>query len=140
MNESDVFSQVRSALEPEVFAAWVFGSAARGTLNAESDVDVAVWVGLTEQSRLNSPGFDWLVRQKTQLEKALGREVDLIIMNDADPFIQMQVLGNGNQVLDRKPAETHVFQAQIYSRYPDVKRSRAPIERALGGVIQRVRK
>ncbi|MBP5316976.1 MAG: nucleotidyltransferase domain-containing protein [Bacteroidales bacterium] len=66
-----------------VLRAWVFGSFARGEETPESDLDLLV-------------DYDWssslslldIVRFKLDLEKRLGREVDLVENGYLKPFAQ----------------------------------------------------
>lgn len=65
--------------QPIAFS-YVFGSVARGVAGADSDVDVAVHFesGLPAGER-----FDRKLRIGVELERALGREVDLVDLEDA---------------------------------------------------------
>jgi len=59
----------------------LFGSVARGQATAESDVDLAVRFGRSIDL------FD-LARVKLAMERALGRPVDLIPVDNAYPFVR----------------------------------------------------
>ena len=59
--------------ESAVTKAWVFGSFARGEETPESDLDLLV--DYEKESRLSLLG---VIRYKLDLEKGIGREVDLI--------------------------------------------------------------
>lgn len=62
------------ATYPEVAAAWVFGSVARGTAHAGSDLDVAV---LTASTGMD---LDRQLGLAARLESASGRRVDLVLL------------------------------------------------------------
>lgn len=64
-----------------VTKAWVFGSYARGEETAESDLDLLVDYDKTARLSLLD-----IVRMKLDLEKALGKEVDLIENGYLKPF------------------------------------------------------
>lgn len=87
------------AKHEEIQLAFVFGSAARGTLRPDSDVDVAVLGGgqLSTESRL---------ALMAELSLALKREVDLVDLYDAWGLILRQVLTTGILVLKR-PGSAH---------------------------------
>lgn len=60
--------------------AFLFGSASRGTSIPESDVDVGVWLvdGTTRED---------VERLWAEVERVCGRNVDLVVLNDARPAI-----------------------------------------------------
>ena len=64
-----------------VTKAWVFGSYARGEETADSDLDLLVDYDKTKKLSLLD-----VVRFKLDLEKAIGREVDLIENGSLKPF------------------------------------------------------
>ena len=64
-----------------VIKAWVFGSYARGEETADSDLDLLVDYDKTKKLSLLD-----VVRFKLDLEKAIGREVDLIENGSLKPF------------------------------------------------------
>lgn len=65
--------------------AAVFGSFARGDANENSDVDILV--KYSEGTSL----FD-VVRLKSQLEEAIGREVDLVSYDFIDKYIKDKIM------------------------------------------------
>ena len=84
-------NETRAALErffaardaESVVAAWLFGSVARDTAKASSDVDVAVLFAANPGSALDAGPLDL----EGDLERILGRETQVIVMNraPADP-------------------------------------------------------
>jgi len=56
------------------------------------------------------------------LSEELGREVDLVFLNDCDPIIGMQVLANGALILNIDPACHLRFFMRTVSEYLDLKR------------------
>lgn len=72
---------------PAIEFAILFGSQAQGKAKSESDLDIAIYLNralsLEEYLTLN-----------LQLEKTSGREVDLIILNEASPLLKHQVMKN----------------------------------------------
>lgn len=90
-----MFEGARHLLEGDSrFAfALVFGSAARGSVHAHSDLDVAV--GLCPGSRLSALDLGEVV---SRLETAAGRPVDLVLIDEAAPGLAYRVFRDG-QVL-----------------------------------------
>jgi len=105
-------------------ALWLFGSEARGQARRDSDVDLAI---LFPRPIL----ADQLLVARLDLEALLGRSVDLIDLRRASPILGRQVLRDGRLLLDRDPADRHVFAMLLPSRYTDLKIARGAVEKAL---------
>jgi hypothetical protein len=112
-----------------VDALWVFGSVARGTDHEGSDVDLAALFA-------EPPAAADLTALQEELAALAGRPVDLVDLGSASPILAMQVLGGGHLLVERSPSKRVAFVAGLPSRYEDLKRLRAPMERAL---LERVR-
>ncbi len=75
--------------------AAVFGSVSRGDDNPESDVDVMV--------RLGKPmGLVGFVELVTEMEKVLGRKVDLVTEGGVNKFIKPYILPDLKNIYDDK--------------------------------------
>jgi predicted nucleotidyltransferase len=109
---------------PGADIVWVFGSQARGTATDDSDVDVAALFR-------REPTADELVTMRASLAEHLGRPVDLVDLDRAGPVVAMQVARHGVLVLDRVPSRRVRFLTALPSRYDDIRRLCAPIERAI---------
>lgn len=99
-------------------AAWLFGSEARGDARASSDVDVAVLLAELPDdpwARL-AIGFDLA----SALERALDRDVDVVIMNDAAPDLAHRVLRDGVLVNERDPQARVEFEVRSRNEYFDI--------------------
>ena len=80
--------------------AIVFGSCARDTTHAGSDIDVAL-----EFTPHRRPGAYELGAIVSRLEEAVGRTVDVIVLEDAPPGLAYRVFRDGVTVLVRdRPA------------------------------------
>ncbi len=90
-----MFERLREAVEsdPRLSYALLFGSSARGTAHADSDVDIAV--GLREGVCPDALDLGWLT---ARLEQAAGRPVHLVILDEAPPGLAYRVFRDG-QVL-----------------------------------------
>lgn len=66
------------ASKKEISMAFLFGSQATGKTTSESDIDVAVW--FSKNVELNEIDRLWL-----EIESLLHNNVDLIILNQANP-------------------------------------------------------
>ena len=70
----------------------LFGSAARGEGNAESDIDLLVEFG-------RSTGFFAFCRLQRSLEDALGRKIDLVTFRALHPLIKDRVMADAVTIL-----------------------------------------
>ena len=84
--------------EPDVAAAWLFGSRARGTSHATSDVDVAVWLCPSlPRDVLDVRPFDLEAR----FSMALGLPVQVVSVERAPADLFRRVLRDGLLLVDR---------------------------------------
>ena len=105
---SGYFSQ-----HPDIVSAHVFGSVARKTEGKESDIDLAF---LLEESTVNrySP-LDFIPK----LEKKLGRQIDLVILNRAGELLKYQVRRTGILIYEKKPEIRKRFELKGRKTYED---------------------
>ena len=103
--------------EPALAAAWVFGSVARGEARAESDLDVAVLLREPSADALSMRRE--LMRLAANLERAVGRRVDLVVLGLHDPIVAHRVLSEGQLVLDADPERRIAFTSDAVARYLD---------------------
>ena len=108
---------------------WLFGSAATGTATENSDVDLAALFR-------RHPSAVELLEAREELSSLLGREVDLVNLEQVSPVLTMQVLRNGRLLLDHDPPRRIRLVAAAPGRYEDLSLVRRAGERAL---IERVR-
>jgi predicted nucleotidyltransferase len=110
---------LRALLDPkeEILDAYLFGSAATGTAQAHSDVDVAVFL---REPRLAASAFGYAADLTAQLMRALGtNRVDVVILNEAPPLLYHRVLRDGVRILSRDLRATTTREGRALSRYCD---------------------
>lgn len=91
---------------PAVRMLVLFGSAARGNVRADSDVDMAVLLDEEEDtSRLR-------VEIEAALGRAAGRNVDVVYLLDAPPQLRFEVARDGRLLLERVPHTWADFRAR----------------------------
>jgi len=95
---SGVVDELRRVLDrdPRIAYALLFGSGARGSMHDGSDLDVAV--GLSAGTTLQAHEAGALV---ADLERAAGRTVDLVVLNDAPPALAYRVFRDGVTLVER---------------------------------------
>ena len=125
-NQVDQFQIMRDAIK-NVLAdkaefALLFGSIVTNRIMSESDIDIGVYFkgqGINFEERLALLG---------DLESAAKREIDLVEMNTCDIIIAMQILANGEVIINNNPGLFVLFKSQKISEYIDFKRGRKIIE------------
>jgi predicted nucleotidyltransferase len=113
-----VIDAVRRVLEgdPRIAYALLFGSAARGTSHAHSDVDIAV--GLARPGALDAPAIGDLT---SRLETVSGRPVHVALLDDAPPGLAYRVFRDGRPLLVRDAAAFRARLARAVLEYLDFK-------------------
>jgi predicted nucleotidyltransferase len=76
--------------------ALVFGASARGTAHEGSDLDIAV--GLEPGTRLGALELGDLI---ARLERASGRSVDIVVVDEAPPAVAYRVFRDGHVIVDK---------------------------------------
>ena len=107
---------------PQVAFVLVFGSRARGTAHAGSDIDVALDFG-----RGRRPGAYEIGAIVSRLEAATERSVDVVVLADAPPGLAYRVFRDGVTVLVRDRSALVERKARAILEYLDFK----PVEGAL---------
>ena len=120
MDRDAVAAELSAALErePEVVAAWLFGSWARNAATASSDVDVAI---LATSPRASASD---LAFRRIELADALAarveRHVDLVDIAQAPADLVHRVLRDGVLLIDRDRSVRLRFEVDARNRYFDM--------------------
>ena len=104
---------------PNLVAAYLFGSRARGDATDNSDLDIAVWLDQRPTS-LQSYPFEL----PGELEQALGVRVDLVVLNGAPSDLVHRVLRDGELLIQRDPGARIRFEVRSRNDYFDMQRLR----------------
>ena len=94
--------------------ALVFGSHARGAAHTGSDLEVAI--GLRRGASLSLHEVGMLV---ADLERAAGRRVDLVLLDEAPPAIAYRVFRDGVTLVDREHRALAARKAKAILEYLD---------------------
>jgi predicted nucleotidyltransferase len=121
----EIVSKLKPILEQTACFALIFGSTTKDQLTADSDIDIGVFF----HERIQS--YEHRSKLTLPLENTLNRELDIIVLNDADPIITNQILSTGELIHCADPAFFFSFKARKISEYIDFKRSREVIEKNL---------
>lgn len=105
-------------------AVYLFGSASRGTMHRDSDIDLAF---------LPASPCDPVEVFETanRLAETLGRHVDLVDLRRASTVMQKEVLRTGILLEEAHPARRMEFEMLALSDYARLNEEREPVLRAL---------
>jgi predicted nucleotidyltransferase len=96
------------ASRSDIAAVYLFGSAARGSLRVDSDIDLGVLFTVTPEPTLQDQPFDLA----EDLSRRLGRRVDLVVLDTAPADLRVRVLRDGILIVDREPAHRIRFEVR----------------------------
>jgi uncharacterized protein len=102
--------------DPRLAYALLFGSAARGSAHAGSDLDVAL--GLAPGVRLDAAALGELI---STLEAATGRTIDLVLLDEAPPALAYRVFRDGQVLFERDHAALVERKVRAILEYLDFK-------------------
>ena len=124
MGDRTTFDELATALreylasQSDVVAGYIFGSVAQGRARPGSDVDVAV---LLSDDLDGEARFMRRLRLGAEVEGAIGYRTDLVVLNDAPPLLQHQVLKHGRLIFERDRAARVEFEVRAGKIYADLK-------------------
>ncbi len=114
--------------DPRIAYALVFGSVARGEAHHASDIDVAI--GLVPDVVLGALDVGQLV---SDLERTVGRMVDVVLLDEAPPALAYRVFRDGTVVSVRDRSALVARRVRAILDYLDYR----PFEHAfVRGVLQ----
>jgi len=87
---------------PSVRLAVLFGSAATGASNADSDIDIGVSM---------EGGSDFSPALRVALERAAGRTIDLACLDVAPPLLRFEIARDGVVLVERDAHDWAEFRA-----------------------------
>jgi predicted nucleotidyltransferase len=102
-----------------VVSAYLFGSEATGRAHRESDVDVGVLLARHVYPRAVDR-FEARLRLTGHLQAAVGREADVVILNDAPPQLVRHIMTAGRRLMLTDPALDHAHLRTTLSRAADL--------------------
>lgn len=122
MVPTDLLDAARSVVAqgPPLLLAAIFGSAARGALRPDSDLDVAI-VPVDADLPLAAE-----LDLQAALSRATGREVDLVRLDRAPTLVRWQVARGGVVVFEKTDGEWPRFVAAAAIEHADFAESLAP--------------
>lgn len=95
----------------------LFGSYARGTQNAESDIDIA----LKPNTNISKKQIFYLSQD---LEEKIKTEVDLINLDDINDSFRYEILINGKTIYCKDEFKFELYKLDMYREYLELNESR----------------
>jgi len=95
---------------------YVFGSFVSGTQTKDSDVDFAVYL-----SKADVDAAEYL-DLKVELMDIAKRDVDIVILNTANPLVKSEIFGNGMRLFSRDEELESDFIVKSLFEYEDMKK------------------
>jgi predicted nucleotidyltransferase len=99
-----------------IIAAYLFGSVARRTAGAHSDVDVAVLFEAAPPATLEGLPLDL----ESRIARLAGRPAQVVVLNTAPVGLIHRVLRDGVLVLDRVPGARIRFEVRARNEFFDL--------------------
>ena len=112
--------------QEEIEIAYIFGSIARGTESALSDIDIAI---LIDDQQINEDKFRYGYKAEilADLMKILKKNnVDLVILNEANTLLRHRVLYHGKLIYSKNEKKRIAFQTTTIDKYVDFKELMKP--------------
>lgn len=111
----------------------LFGSQVTGRTHPESDVDVAVW--LTRSLSASRRTRLWM-----ELSDAFRAEIDLTVLNHAEPLLLSHVARKGQLLYENKRWAWQEFKGYAFRYYEDTRKFRDDLARYLDREFQGTRR
>lgn len=109
--------------QPDVAAAWVFGSRARGDHRPDSDVDVAILAARGWEERPDS--LERLVAFRVEVPETMGlsdHQVDAVVAQEMKPLAAFALVRDGVPIYDRDPVYRVEWQIRAFHLGMDARR------------------
>jgi uncharacterized protein len=111
---ADYFSDERR--QANLAAVYLFGSTARGSARADSDVDLGILYQQAPAATFADQPFDLAA----DLSEVLGRTVDVVVMNRAPVDLVKRILRDGLLVVERDRSARIAFEVRARNQYFDL--------------------
>jgi uncharacterized protein len=116
LDESGLISFLKT--QPDIAAAYLFGSLAQGRATPRSDIDIAILLKRVPK-RLGG-AIDRQLRLMDALRGFADREVDVVILNTAPPVLKDQVLRFGRRLYEGDRTTRVNFEVRTGQEYADL--------------------
>lgn len=98
-----------------IIFAYIFGSYVQGKMRPDSDIDIAIY----SEKKIDSETY---LEIKMDLTDACKTEIDLIILNDANPLLKHEIYKNNILLFTKDNDLETSYKIKTLFEYNDVKR------------------
>ena len=98
-----------------VIFAYIFGSYASKLAREDSDIDIAIYL----KDQIDTKEY---LNIKTNLIESCGKEIDLIILNEATPLLKLEIYRNNILLFTRDKTIESNFKVKRLFEYSDMKK------------------
>jgi uncharacterized protein len=118
-NLQNLIEEIRNLLEQEerVLFCYLFGSQAAGMSIAKSDIDVGVFLDNKKVTDFSGERLKLI----ESISRTVKKDVDVVILNTAAPFLRYVVLREGKIIFERSESERVDFELKATNDYFDFK-------------------
>jgi len=102
------------------YVVYLFGSAAKENMRADSDIDL----GFLSENKLDAYEVFMIAQELADL---LGREVDLVDLNQASTVFQVQVISKGKVIYSANETRRKLFELLVLKKYTRLNEERQVI-------------
>lgn len=123
LNANEQVAMIRGLLEnyfiqrEDITFSYIFGSYALGTFDSNSDVDIAIFFCSEDDAK----DLNKYLTIKVELEFLLKKEVDVVVLNTATPFLKTRIINNHIKVYSKESHVEALFIDKSFGEYFDVK-------------------
>lgn len=118
---------------PDALAVYLYGSEARGTATPSSDIDLAILYAHRPAHTLDALPLEI----ESELERRIGRPVQIVVLNDAPVDLVHRILRDGRLLVDRDRAARIRFEVRARNEFFDLAPLRALYRRPVGRADRR---
>ncbi len=121
MNPEEIISAITEylAIQPDVAAAYVFGSVAKGHMSMRSDVDVAVFFAAETGDK--SARFNRRLELEMALEELVHKTVQVVDFETAPLMLRHQIRKYGKLIVDNDPKRRVAQETAAIGQYLDMR-------------------
>jgi len=119
MNERDLIIKTLTEYfedKQEILFVYLFGSFANGSENPMSDIDIAIYYEQDEATK----NIDNHLNMRIELMELFKREIDLVVLNGAKPFLKSRIINNRIRILSRDSLVESEFVCRSLGEYFDI--------------------
>lgn len=117
LNEAGLITYLRA--QPDIAAAYLFGSLATGRATPQSDIDIAVLLMHVPDDPVERLGRQ--LELTDQLRQFSDRDMDVVVLNKAPIILRWQVLAHGRLLYQGDRNTRAGFEVQTGKEYEDLK-------------------